>query len=101
VLVASPTVELEVHHAGPAGVVVRMTGVPGHSDVVVLRRTLEHELDDAPALVVVEIDRSASTPELRGVLAAARDRARRAGGGLRVVSTGRTGGRALEVTELL
>ncbi|WP_018333323.1 hypothetical protein [Actinomycetospora chiangmaiensis] len=100
-LVASPTVELDVHRCDPGAVVVRMSGVPGHTDLVVLRRTLEHELDDGPVLVVVEVDRLASIPELREVLAATRDRARRAGGGLRVVSGGRNGDRAQEITELL
>lgn len=99
--VASPTVDLEVCRCGPGRAVVRMTGVPGHADVGILRRTLDHELDDGPALLVVELDPAASTPELRAVLAAARDRARRAGGGLRVVTVGGTGTRAREVTDLL
>jgi hypothetical protein len=101
VLVASPTVELEVDRDEAGWVVVRMSGVPGHADATILRRTLDHELDGAPPVLVVELDRPVSTPELRDVLAAARDRARRAGGGLRVVSAGRVAGRALEITDLL
>lgn len=99
--VASPTVDLDVCRCGPGRAVVRLAGVPGHADVGILRRTLDHELADGPVLLVVELDRAVSTPELREVLAAARDRARRAGGGLRVVSAGGTGSRAREVTDLL
>lgn len=98
--VASPTIDLEVTHPEQGRVVVRVSGTPGRSDAAVLRRTVSRELDRAPVLLVVELDRAVSTPELREVLATARDRARRAGGGVRVVTTGR-GDAPREITDLL
>ncbi|MCD2186921.1 hypothetical protein [Actinomycetospora soli] len=96
--VASPTIDLVVHRCDRGRVVVRVCGVPGRSDAAILRRTLDDELDRAPDLLVVELDRAVSTPELREVLATARDRARCAGGGLRVVTAV---GHAREITDLL
>ncbi|WP_433802168.1 hypothetical protein [Actinomycetospora sp. CA-084318] len=99
--VASPTIDLVVDDLGAGRVIVRVSGVPGRSDATVLRHTLDHQLDRAPVLLVVELDRAVSTPELREVLATARDRVRAGGGGLRVVTTGRDDAPSREITELL
>jgi hypothetical protein len=99
VQVPSPAVDLVVRHPAAGRVVIHVSGVPGRADVAVLRRTLADELDRGPALVVVSVDRSGITPDLRAILGAARDRARCDGGGLRVVST--DPGRPVEITDLL
>jgi hypothetical protein len=99
VQVPSPAVDLVVRHPAAGRVVIHVSGVPGRADVAVLQRTLAAELDRGPALVVVAVDRSGITPDVRAVLGAARDRARRAGGGLRVVGTDPD--RPLEITDLL
>ncbi len=97
--VPSPTVDLVVRRPAAGRVVIHVSGVLGRADVAVLRRTLDEELDRSPALVVVSVDRSGITPDLRAVLGAARDRARSDGGGLRVVRTDPD--RSVEITDLL